>query len=426
MDFVNGAFRLLGSVVRALSPKNVARTVRELPLYTPLALRSVRRRLLRYLLVGLCLGAGIIVFLALSAAFRGTALNVAGRTEDLVLPADVVALDLGPGSVGSAEALGWVSQAGTYELFDRWQCETSLGTRWAIGLADDSGLWQAAGVGDRPGPGEVLVPESLAQACSLAPGDVVKIGVVAGLGFTGGEFRVRGVFGGEVARDALLGEALLLRLPDVLSLRAELGAAPVGPGGEVEPNAVAVRERDAGDRRRLIGRVREIFPGATLWWPELPSDRAYRAVGGFLSPGNVILALVFVMAGLGVFNVMLLTLLQRKVQLGVLKALGSLDEEVFLLLLLEGSFTAAGGTALGLVGGALLVRFVDRTSIVPLSVTTSSVAWALVLAIVSFLLAAWLPATLCRRATPIQLMAGRRLYLNPRSTCAQCGRCGGF
>ncbi|RJQ04197.1 MAG: ABC transporter permease [Bacillota bacterium] len=132
------------------------------------------------------------------------------------------------------------------------------------------------------------------------------------------------------------------------------------------------------------------------------------------------------MAGLGVFNVMLLTLLQRKVQLGVLKALGSLDEEVFLLLLLEGSFTAAGGTALGLVGGALLVRFVDRTSIVPLSVTTSSVAWALVLAIVSFLLAAWLPATLCRRATPIQLMAGRRLYLNPRSTCAQCGRCGGF
>ncbi len=431
IDWVNAFFRALFGVVRGLHPRNIRRAVAMAPLYGPLAARSVRRRFLRHTLVGLCLGAGIVVFLGLSASFHGTAVDVAGKTTDLVLPAGSSVLVFGTLLEDSrpVEDLKFVAQAGAYEVFDRWQAATSLGARRVVGLGPGSRLGEALGGQDLPGSGEVLLPSALAERAGLGVGDTVKIGQIGPAGFAGRQFRVAGLFPAQAA-GALFEDAMVVPAADLLSLRGEIEAAVPLRHGEsaasLGPNSVAIWERDAGDRTRLLSRVKDMFPGATVWWPEFPSAEAYRAVGGFLSPGNLVLALVFVMAGLGVFNVMLLSLLQRKVQLGVLKALGAEDDEVFLLLLLEASFTAVGGTLLGLAGGVALVRYLDRASAVPLSLPGSGLVWALVLAAVSFLLASWLPATLCRRARPIQLMAGRRLYLNPRSTCAQCGRCGGF
>ena len=192
------------------------------------------------------------------------------------------------------------------------------------------------------------------------------------------------------------------------------------------PVAMAVWVNDQGDLSTVLSKLRTLYPRGVFLWGGLPASTARDLVGGYLSPGTVILGLVFLLSGLGVFNVMLLSLLQRKAQLGVLKALGSEDDEVFFLLFLEGAFMALGGMMLGLTGGVFLVRFMDRASEAPLSLEPSALIWAALLGVVSFYLASWLPATLCRRASPIQLMAGRRLYLDPRSTCAQCGRCGGF
>ena len=444
MDFLDALFRGLSGLARALHPRNLLAIARKTPLYGPLAVRSVRRRLLRNLLVGLSLGSGIVVFLGLAASFGGAAEGTAGKTRDLSLPADIVALDaLSPDS-RPVEELKWVAQAGSYETFDRWRAASSLGTRWVVGLTPGGRLWDLLGLPIPEGPGEVFLPEGLA-AGHLRVGDSVSLGATGAAGFAGRQYRVSGVFG-TASSDALLGEAVVMPLDELLDLRQTLAvttdpepvvttdpepAVTTGPEPATRPtwagpNSFAVWQRDAGDLEGLRRRVATLFPEATLWWAGLPASRAYQSVGGFLSPGNLVLALTFVLAGLGVFNVMLLSLLQRKVQLGVLKALGAENDEVFLLLLLEGSFMAVGGTLLGLGGGLTLVRLLDRASLVPLHLTVGNLVWALALAATSFLLAAWLPATLCRRASPIQLMAGRRLYVNPRSTCAQCGRCGGF
>lgn len=428
MDFLDALFRGLSGLARALHPRNLLAIARKTPLYGPLAVRSVRRRLLRNLLVGLSLGSGIVVFLGLAASFGGAAEGTAGKTRDLSLPADVVALGaLSPDS-RPVEELKWVAQAGSYETFDRWRAASSLGTRWVVGLAPGGRLWGLLGLPIPEGPGEVFLPEGLA-AGHLRVGEPVSLGATGPAGFAGRQYRVSGVFG-TASSDALLGEAVVMPLDELLDLRQTLAVTtdpePAARPALAGPNSFAVWQRDAGDLEGLRRRVATLFPEATLWWAGLPASRAYQSVGGFLSPGNLVLALTFVLAGLGVFNVMLLSLLQRKVQLGVLKALGAENDEVFLLLLLEGSFMAVGGTLLGLGGGLTLVRLLDRASLVPLHLTVGNLVWALALAATSFLLATWLPATLCRRASPIQLMAGRRLYVNPRSTCAQCGRCGGF
>lgn len=432
LDYLESLFRGLARVVRSLHPRYLRKFAADFPLYAPLAGRSLRRRSLRHLLIGLCLGAGIVVYLGLSASFHGAAVALAGRAEEMTLPADVLAFGIGAAANRRPDALKWVGQARSYEVFDRWQVVTSAGRLWATGFAPDSRLWPAAGGRGDLLAGQVLLPAAVGAAAGLEPGQTITVGLETPLGFCGREFPVAGFFD---PTGELLDDAVVMRLDDLLALRAALaenaavaGGTAVVPGGAAaaEPDAVAVWVRDKGDEARLLARVRDLFPKATLWWRGLPADRAYHAVGGFLSPGRLILALVFVLAGLGVFNVMLLSLLQRKTQLGVLKAFGVGDDEVFLLLLLEGLFTAAGGAVLGVAGGLALVSSLNRGSLVALLVTPSAVALALALALVSFYLAAWLPATLCRRASPVQLMAGRRLYLNPRSTCAQCGRCGGF
>jgi len=419
-----GLFDALGRAVvrlgRFLRPRNLRRIAAWLPLYAPLAARSTRRRLLRYLLVGLSLGAGITVYLCLVASLNGQASGLARRTGEMELPAHVLVFGLaGPGSQ-PVESLKWVAPAGPYEPFDRWRATTSLGQRWVVGLEPGGRLWSDLGLesGSLPAGGEVLVAGDLAQAAGLGVGDVV---VLAGAGSDERVIlRVSGTLDDRTGRSALYEEALVVALPTSLEARARLGDR------DPRVDALAVWERDPGDLDRLLGRLRELFPAASLWWAGLPAGQAYRTAGGFLSPGRVTCALVFVLAGLGVFNVMLLTLLQRKVQLGVLKALGAEDDEVFLLLLLEGALTALGGTALGLSAGLAAVAWLDKASAVTLALSPSSLLWAVILALASFFAAAWLPATLCRRATAVQLMAGRRLYLNPRSTCAQCGRCGGF
>ncbi len=442
IGFLDALVRGLGNLVRSLHPRNLRKAARDVPLYAPLAARSLRRRPVRYLLIGLSLGAGIIVFLGLAASFRGTAVSLASRTGELALPADVLVFGVRPEQGRSVESLKWVAEVGAYESFDWWEAETSIGTRRVLGVATGGRLGEALGVGPDPGPGEVFLPGAVAGAAGIAVGDTVEIGRTVSGGWKGRGFRVAGFTvpqsgeggggaagrpGDPAGRGGLFEQAIIMPLPDLLALRVELADATVGvPPAAAAPGSVAVWERDPGDLTRLLGRVRRLFPKTDVWWSGMPADQAFQAAGAFLAPGNLVLGLVYVMAGLGVFDVMLLSLLERKVQLGVLKALGAVDGEVFLLLVLEGSLTAAGGTLLGLAGGAGLVRLLDRTSPVPLSLSAWSVVWAVGLAAASFYLAAWLPATLCRRASPVQLMAGRRLYLNPRSTCAQCGRCGGF
>lgn len=260
-----------------------------------------------------------------------------------------------------------------------------------------------------------------------AGGLSLDIGAMTAHGYSGASFAVSGSFERD---DNLFGEALLMPLESLQALLPSLGPTgqPVGgtPGVSQQSAGLAVWVRAGSSARDAIADLRELLPGASVLWSGTSSELGARLIGGFLSPNTVILGLVFALAGLSVFNVMLLSLLQRKTQLGALKALGLDDDEVFTLLVLEGGLTALAGAVLGLVGGAALVRLLDATAEMPLHLTPASLVWAGVLAVATFYLATWLPATLCRRAMPIQLMVGRRLYLNPRSTCAQCGRCGGF
>lgn len=435
LDFLGSALANLG---RSLHPRELRRFAAELPVLGPLAVRSLRRRWLRQFLVALSLAAGIMVYITLAASAQGAAADFTGRVEPLALPADIIALfrSTSPDDLGRLlETLEWRASIAEVEVFHRLEAATSAGRRPVIGLEAGSRLWPEPVSGTLPPAGQVLVPQYLGDAVAPAepgqwpgPGGRFEVGQMTRYGFSGQSFPVAGTF---AVDDDLLAEAVLMPMVTFTALGDLLGAgSAAGGSAAVGPSemltGLAVRVRSGSNVADAVRDLERLLPGATLLWSGTSSDFGSRLIGGFLSPNAVILGLVFALAGLAVFNVMLLSLLQRKTQIGALKALGFDDDAVFRLLVVEGGLTALGGALLGLTGGVMLVRALNATADMPLYLAPASLAWAVVLAVGAFYLATWLPATLCRRAMPIQLMVGRRLYLNPRSTCAQCGRCGGF
>ncbi len=109
---------------------------------------------------------------------------------------------------------------------------------------------------------------------------------------------------------------------------------------------------DVGSFEKALQAV--IGPGLTvLTWKTLGSD----FLGFIQSRSNItfiILFLVFIIAAVGVSNTMLLTILERTRELGMLRAQGMHDKEIFLGLLMEAGAIGFIGGVTGLVMGSLI------------------------------------------------------------------------
>lgn len=121
-------------------------------------------------------------------------------------------------------------------------------------------------------------------------------------------------------------------------------------GGRVNQVAVALGEDAdaAGAAAGLGAALAAVDPNlAVLPWRVTGAD-FLAFVQSRQGLGGLILILVFIVAFVGVFNTMLLTMLERRREIGMLRALGMQDGEVVASLLLEAGFIGLLGAALGL------------------------------------------------------------------------------
>ncbi len=125
------------------------------------------------------------------------------------------------------------------------------------------------------------------------------------------------------------------------------------------------------------------------------------AVGG-------IAAISLGVAGVLIMNVMLVSVAQRRAEIGLLKALGASGRDVRGLFLAEAGLIAtlgaAGGVALGLAASFALGRFYPQLPIVP---PLWAVAAAVATALLAGLLFAWLPARRAARLDAALSLAKR-------------------
>ncbi len=188
---------------------------------------------------------------------------------------------------------------------------TSLGQQLVV-----AGLPGTAG----PGPGQVSAPTWLVQAANLRVGDPVVVG--------GRAFRLAATY------TASWDHAL-----PVLSVGR--GSLPL-----------------AG---KLYAGVDPPPGAAWVLRPGTGTAAARADLGSVYSPVDLVVAGVAVLGGLGVADTFLLSLLRRRRQLGIARALGWETGQVAAWLLLE----AAGMAALGIVVGALLAEAVAPAAGLP-------------------------------------------------------------
>jgi putative ABC transport system permease protein len=123
---------------------------------------------------------------------------------------------------------------------------------------------------------------------------------------------------------------------------------------------------------------------------------------------GAIAAISLSVAGIGIMNVMLVSVSERTREVGLLRAVGVGRRQVLAAFLTESALLSAAGGLLGLATGWLAVRIlVGIFPALPASPPVWAVAAALVLSLSVGLLFGWLPARRAARLDPVAALAGR-------------------
>jgi len=239
--------------------------------------------------------------------------------------------------------------------------------------------------------GQALVSQTLADSAGLGHGDTVEI---AFQGHT-----LTATVTGVTAAYSYAFDGLIMPLKTVSGLAG---------AGESQGNAYLAWDMLGRSVNRTA--IARALPGAvTVVTPDLPRQAAARLVGRAHVQGQLLLTAVYLFAGLGVLNVMLLSYLQRRRYLGLLKAQGVKGHETAMVMLVEAGIMAATGTALGIAGGSAAIAVLNRSTSLYLELPWRSLPWAIALSLAVFYLGAMIPARMCRDATIHDLLYGRNL-----------------
>ncbi|WP_435738471.1 FtsX-like permease family protein [Cellulosimicrobium sp. PMB13] len=270
--------------------------------------------------------------------------------------------------------------------------------------------------GSWPGPGDIVLEESAAEAAALGTGDETTIV----LGDEPRPVTVSGVFGIEAAAAG----AVLVGLDDATAREV------FAPDGQVTQIAVWAAGSDGGtggagggsaaataaDEEALAERVEAVLPdGAEAVSGTQAREEASEAVEevlGFVETFLLVFAAIALFVGAFIIaNTFQMSVRERLRELALLRALGASPGQVFSSVLTQALAVGLVGGALGVAGGAALVRVIrwglaaagmEFSGRVPLGGT--QLAAAVGLGAVVSVLAAVLPARRAAAIPPVQAM----------------------
>jgi len=276
----------------------------------------------------------------------------------------------------------------------RRQFAPASGETLSTGVRDLNPTWRVAGnwIEDRladAGAREILVGSALARRAALRPGDRLRL--------LGEDFLVRGLLdtGGEED------DQIFTRLETVQSLTERPGqVARVQVGALTKPEDAFARQdpkrmtREEYDRwyctpylSSIAHQIQEQIPAAVA----RPIRRAAENEGRILGQVRLLMLLVclaaMIAAGLMIWSATASSVLERRGEIALMKALGASDGRITALFASQAGFVGASGGALGAAAGAALGHFVslavfalplDLPPLLPVLVILAAVAVSLV------------------------------------------------
>ena len=211
-------------------------------------------------------------------------------------------------------------------------------------LADTVGEGAFLAPGDDRG---VVIGSRIAEGLGVGVGGEVVLVTQAADGSVGaGRYRIRGIF--RTRMDMLDGTYVLLALPAAQELYAA--------GDGVTAVVARLRERTQvaaakASRQAALGAGYEVLDWSELL-PAVVQSVAFHEVMGY-----VLLLVLFTVVAVGIMNTVLMAVLERTREFGVMMALGTGRSQVTRLVFYEACLLGTAGLLLGAVGGGAVVAY---------------------------------------------------------------------
>ena len=157
-------------------------------------------------------------------------------------------------------------------------------------------------------------------------------------------FRVVGVY--KTGNSAFDGFNLYVRDQDIRDV------ADLGPG-EVNEMAIILTSIDYDDKTKTG--ISEMLPGMSVqkWDEVMPEAGMYTSAMNYYL--MIFMVIILLALGFGIVNTMLMAVLERIKELGMLKAVGMSGKRIFRMIMLETVFLGLVGSSIGMVISYLLI-----------------------------------------------------------------------
>jgi putative ABC transport system permease protein len=273
---------------------------------------------------------------------------------------------------------------GQFEVHETLQTLTAVST---ASLADTVILRMTAGSPGALVNGEMLVNSITATSKHLSVGDTVPVRF-AETGTT--SLRVGGIYeANALASSYLVSEGVFLSHYD-----------------HPKPQQVLLSTNGASGTEAAVSRALAAFPNAQVQTRSQFQQSQVSRVNQLLALVYALLALAVVIALIGIVNTLMLSVIERTREIGLLRAVGMRRPQVRLMIRSEAVILAVFGAIIGIIIGTLmglaLVRALRQQGISDTVVPVSSLVIFLLLSAVLGLIAASWPA---RRAARLDVLA---------------------
>lgn len=165
-------------------------------------------------------------------------------------------------------------------------------------------------------------------------------------------FRVVGVY--KSGNSVFDGLNLFVRMSDI---------GPVANLKENQVNQFAILLTSVEHDDMVTGQVKEIMPEMDVqaWYKIMPEAGMYAAAMDYML--FIFMIIILLALGFGIVNTMLMAILDRVKELGMLMAIGMNKKRVFRMIMLETVFLGLTGAVIGMVLSYLLVWYTGKTGL---------------------------------------------------------------